>query len=32
MGLADQIHERETTTEAALAEARTVIMDATSGS
>ncbi|HAJ04391.1 MAG TPA: hypothetical protein DCL55_14355, partial [Brevundimonas sp.] len=32
MGLADQIHAGETTTEAALAEARTIIMDATSGS
>lgn len=32
MGLAEQIHEGELTTEAALAEARTVIMDATSGS
>lgn len=32
MGLADQIHAGETTTDAALAEARTIIMDATSGS
>lgn len=32
MGLADQIHAGETTTEEALSEARTIIMDATSGS